>query len=74
MTRPVVFLALGLIGASASPVTGQIHPRFCDFSLVVAVPEAYLDNVRVLVAVESVEFDECVYRPSQAAQVFDKRP
>jgi hypothetical protein len=31
-----------------------------------------LDDVRILVAVESVEFDECVFRPSQAALVFEK--
>jgi hypothetical protein len=30
------------------------------------------DEVYVLVAVESVEFGECVYRPSQAAQAFEK--
>ena len=31
-----------------------------------------LADVHILVAVESVEFDECVFRPSQAAQVFEK--
>ena len=33
---------------------------------------ANLDDVRILMAVESVEFDECIYRPSQGAQVFEK--
>ncbi len=33
---------------------------------------ADFDGVRILVAVESVEFDECIYRPSQGAQVFEK--
>jgi hypothetical protein len=30
------------------------------------------DDVMILVAVESVEFADCIYRPSQAPQVFDK--
>ena len=71
MRTPAGLAAVGPTITRALGSGHSAHIRRQD-ALGDSLARAELDDVHVLVAVESVEFDECVYRPSQAAQVFEK--
>jgi hypothetical protein len=71
MRTPAGLAAVGPKITRALGVGEYAHVRRQD-ALGNSLARAGLDEVRVLVAVESVELEECVYRPSQAAQVFEK--